>query len=369
MSRSSKPRFLRNLAVAAIALVIIAVTTLRIQQWVLRNRAERLLTDLQQIELRKTSFEDAQKLFAHWNEWGHYEGECTRDHCLFSIALRDFLDARPSLFKRASLNFLYSVLGGGPTDVNASITVINGVVWEKSFGLRTSSRGLARADAAVSTDSRLPAIDERFSLHPDHAIVPLQLTPCVSIRVKFTPYEDPVEVRRLMEFDLSPITHWGFGREKNDVMPAACAEARQEQHFTEQPTPTGTGQPDSPRHESLEYLARDAGRVAVIRILSKPGQSTDPWLPWKIDARLEQPLKHYSAQDVGMNRELHLHCSDAGWTPETRVGELYLIFTDWSRETENVTCGGILSVTEENLAAARRGIAQDYKAAFAEPKR
>lgn len=368
MSQSSKLRFLRKVVLAATTVLVIAVATLRIQQWALRNRAERLLADIQQIELRKTSFEDTQKLFVHWSKWGHHEGECTRDHCLFSIALRDFLDAHPSLFKRASLNFLYSVLGGRPTEVNAGITVINGVAWEKWFGFSTSSRGLAHADAAASIDSRLPAIDERFAVHPNHAIVPLQLTPCVSIRVKFTPYEDPAEIRRLMVFDLSSITLWGFGREKEDVMPAACAEARQEQHLIAQPTPTGTGQPDSPRHESLEYLARDAGRAAVVKVLSKPSQSGNPWVPLKIETLLEEPLKRYSPRDRGTVREFHLHCSDVGWTPETRVGELYLIFTDWSRETDNVTCGGIIPVTEENLAATRRGIAQDYKAVLGQPE-
>ncbi|HEV2196517.1 MAG TPA: hypothetical protein VGR55_13110 [Candidatus Acidoferrum sp.] len=55
--------------------------------------------------------------------------------------------------------------------------------------------------------------------------------------------------------------------------------------------------------------------------------------------------------------------------PDIRVGERYLVFTDWDPETHNVTCGGIVPVTEENLAAVRRGIAQDYKALFGEPGR
>ena len=80
-------------------------------------------------------------------------------------------------------------------------------------------------------------------------------------------------------------------------------------------------------------------------------------------------MKRFSLQDAGTVRELHLHCSDVGWLPDIRVGERYLLFTDRDVETDNVTCGGIVPVTELNLAAARRGIAQDYLALFDEPGR
>ncbi len=70
--------------------LIILFGTLRIQHWVLRHRAERLLADIQQVELRKTSFEDAQKLFDRWSKWGQYKGECMRQRCLFSIVFTDF---------------------------------------------------------------------------------------------------------------------------------------------------------------------------------------------------------------------------------------------------------------------------------------
>jgi len=61
MSRPSQVRRLfPHFALAVMALVIAVIGTLRIEQWVLRRRGERLLADIQQIELRKTSFEDAQ---------------------------------------------------------------------------------------------------------------------------------------------------------------------------------------------------------------------------------------------------------------------------------------------------------------------
>jgi hypothetical protein len=358
-------RFLCYFVLPVLGALVIVMGTLRIQQWVLRHRAERLLADIQQIELRKTSFEDAQNLFGRWRKWGHYEGECTRRDCLFVIAFSDSWVDHRGLRKKSSLKVLYSALGGRPSDVNAGIKAIDGVVWEKWFGFGTGSRGIVSAQA--STVSWLPAVDERFALHPNQSVAPYQLSPCVWITTQFTPYENPAEVRRLMEFDLSALTHWGFGHEKNDVMPAACAEARQEQHLVV--LPTAHGQPDSPRHESLEYLARDAGRVAVVKIISKPSQSGDPWAPWRLATKLEQPLKRYSPKDVGTTQEFHLHCSDVNWAPSTQVGERYLIFTDWDPASDTVTCGGVVPVTAENLAATRRGIAQDYKAVFGEPER
>lgn len=368
MSQTSwVPRLLWYFGLALVSVLFVAVGALRIQQRVLQNRAGRLLADIRQIELRKTNFDDAQKLLAHWSKWGHSEGDCTRQHCRFSIAFRDFLAGHPSLFKRASLSFIYSALGGRPTNVYAGVTVLDGVVWEKRFGFGTSSKGFIQAVAEASTASSLPAMDERFALHPNHTVVPYELAPCVWIVTNFTPYEDPAEVRRLMVFDLASITHWGFGHEKDDVMPAACAEAREEKHLFA--PPTGHGQPDSPRHESVEYLARDAGRVALVKTISKPSQSGDPWAPWKLEARLEESLKRFPPRDAGTVREFHLHCSDVRWVPDIRVGERYLVFTDWDPETDDVTCGGILPLTEENLAAVRRGIAQDYNALFGEPGR
>lgn len=367
MSRSPELRLLRYFALTTIPVLVMVVGILRTQQWILRHRAERLLAEIQQIELRKTSFEDAQKLLGRWSKWGHSEGECTRKRCQIYIVFHDFLDRHPTLGNRESLKLFYSALGGRPTYVSAGIQVLDGVVWEKRYGFDSAPRSIVSGDA--STASWLSAGDERFTLHPNHEIVPLTLAPCVWIRSKFTPYEDPAEVRRLMGFDLSIITHWSLGHEKNDVMPAACAEAREELHLVAVPTPTGTGQPDSPRHESIEYLARDAGRVAVVKIISKPGQSGDPWAPWKLETRLEEPLKRYSPRDVGTVQELHLHCSDVSWVPDTRVGEHYLIFTDWLPESDTVTCGGILPMTEQALEATRRGIAQDYKAIFGEQER
>jgi hypothetical protein len=366
MSRPSQVRRRFGYFVLAVmAVLVIVVGTLRIQQWVLRHRAERLLAEIQQIELRKTSFEDAQNLFGRWSKWGHYKGECTRQHCQFLIRLTDFLGDHPRLFNRSSVKVLYSAIGGRPTIVYAGVSVIDGVIWEKRYGFDSAPRGIVSGEA--NTLSWLPASDDRFALHPNHTVVPYRLEPCVWIVANFTPFEDPAEVRRLMGFDLSVITHWSLSYEKNDVMHAACTEARQEQHLVV--LPTAHGQPDSPRHESLEYLARDAGRVAVVKIISKPSQSGDPWAPWRLETKLEEPLKRYSPWDVGTVQELHLHCSDVNWVPDVQVGQRYLILTDWAPDSTTITCGGIEPATEENLAVTRRGIAQDYKAAFGEPER
>ncbi len=247
----------------------------------------------------------------------------------------------------------------------AGVTVIDGVAWEKWFGFGTSSRGFIQANAEASTVSWLPAMDEGFALHPNHMVVPYHLAPCVWMVANFTPYEDPAEVRRLMRFDLSALTRWGFGQDTHDVRPAACDEARKEQPLVTPPEKRS----DLPRHESIEYLARDAGRVAEVKVISKPHESGDLWDPWKFEARLEEPLKRNSPHDVGKVQELHLRCSDVNWVPDARVGKRYLIFTWWYPESTTIVCGGIEPVTEENMAATRRGIAQDYKAVFGEPDR
>jgi len=366
MDNMSRPfstlRFLRYFVLVVSGVLFVLVASVRIQQWVLRHRAERLLAEIQQIELRKTSFEDVRTLFDRWRKWGHYEGECERHRCLFRVTFGDFWYRHASLWKKSHLKVLYAALGGRPSEVHAGIDVMDGVVWEKWFGFGTSNaRGFIQADAEAATTSWLPAEDERFALHPDYR-VDTNLPYCEAVAVQFTPYEDPAEVRRLMEFNLSSLTHWGFRPEKSDVMPAACNQARKEAHLI----PDVHNKPPAyelPRHESLEYLARDALRVAVVAILDKHSESAQAW---RFKARVEVPLKRYSQQDAAAPKEIRLQCQDASSVPDVTVGGRYLIFTN-DPDSILIMCGGMVPATEENLAITRQGMAQDYEAVFQQP--
>jgi hypothetical protein len=345
------------LGLSVLAVLALVVGVLRYQQRILRHRAERLLADIQQIDLRKTSFEDAQTLFLQWKRWGRYDGECTPKHCVFKVAFEDFWHRHPSLRRRTFLERGYEAFGGRPTEVYAGIQVFDGVVWEKWFGFGAGSTNASSGE--MSTAAWLPAVDERFRLHPNYR-VEANLPYCENASVQFTPYEDPMEIRRLSEFNLSPLTHWGHGAGTTDVMPTACAQARKEAHLI---TPDVHSQPLSyelSRNESLEYLARDALKVAVVKVLGKRREDAQSW---RVKAQIEVVLKRYSQQDLATIRDLDLQCQNASSMNVPSVGERYLIFTN-DPGSVGVTCGGMVPANEENLAVVRRGAAQDYEAVF-----
>ena len=86
----------------AIIVVLVPVICLAayvpIQQRILRWRAERLLADIRQIQMGKSTWADAQHLMHRWGEWGGYEGSCTAQHCNYQIAFEDLLRALPAYF-------------------------------------------------------------------------------------------------------------------------------------------------------------------------------------------------------------------------------------------------------------------------------
>src|ERR1700737_333383 len=54
-------------------------------QWLLRQRAEKLLTDIRSLKGNRSSWADAQKLMSKWCRWGEYRGVCTAQDCKYII--------------------------------------------------------------------------------------------------------------------------------------------------------------------------------------------------------------------------------------------------------------------------------------------
>src|SRR5437870_3669974 len=65
-------------------LILLGAAWLRAQgaQWLLRLRAEKLLTDIRSLKVNRSSWADAQKLMS---KWGEYRGVCTAQGCKYGI--------------------------------------------------------------------------------------------------------------------------------------------------------------------------------------------------------------------------------------------------------------------------------------------
>ena len=226
------------------ALATVTVCAIQIEQRVLRVRAQRLLDGVRSLELRRASYDETRRFLADRHGSEQYDGPCTPAHCDATVELNDFFVAnlRVLLYK---LNFMgpYLLFGGLPSHVRAHIVVRDGSLWNKSFTVavevpeHTNRRGHFYRYSLIGNTETVSRSDisnywaAGVRLHPEYLIgKPGGCDgPCLEVHAKFTPYADPADVRRLMQFDRSCLTRLTHPcRTEGDIMPAAWAQYVQE---------------------------------------------------------------------------------------------------------------------------------------------
>ena len=239
-------RRLLRFSLVGIILVLMLAVYVPVQQRLLRHRAERLLSSIRTLELRKSNWEDAQRLIHHWGSWGDDKGRCTSGGCLYTIELTDRLlntaRSHPKLFKLWSWLYRpYSFLGGRPTRVIASFTVKDGIIWRKSYELIVTVPPEKGPDApfggygydligrARTVSNFYPRQTPQVLLHPEYQVwSPGGCKICKAVVAEYTPYAAHSDIQRLMNFNLSCITSREPCREKNEILPAAWAHLESE---------------------------------------------------------------------------------------------------------------------------------------------
>jgi len=84
-------RILLRTVLFSLLILATVAAAIHIQQHILRVRAEHLLEDIRGLELRKSTWADAQRIFTRWGAWGHYDGSCASLSCDYEVTLGDFL--------------------------------------------------------------------------------------------------------------------------------------------------------------------------------------------------------------------------------------------------------------------------------------
>jgi hypothetical protein len=347
-------RVLAWLLGSVIAAVLLLAGAIRLDQYHLRNQAERLLSDVRSLELRSSAYADARHVIDRWSDEARQPGPCRADWCDAEISLDSFAWGHSAfLAKHQTLIDLYRRIGGRPAHVSASIRVRNNIIWGKSFSETVESRcsgepfrerfcltliGTIRTEAP-----RRP----RFS-HPEYEIGgPSGCEGCIAGWVKFTPYANPADVWRLSDINLSCITRWHPCETQADILPSVWKElATQKASERSGTTICST--------ELALALSRDSERVAAGRLQEPVRGQLGSAAKLEIDEEMK-PARLSPEIHAYLNR-MHEYWISAPIFAARTSGRYIAFFRtpeDWPQDC-------MIPVTDGNLRVVREGVAEDW---------
>lgn len=258
--------------------------------------------------------------------------------------------------------------------------VINGVVWGKNFFVELSVSGnIFKGDyygygllASAGTVWRTAEFNRYYSAgHLDYIVGhPGGCEGCVSVYSKFTPFTDPAVVRGLMDFNLDCLTRFVQCRVAIDIMPSVWKQVMAEDVTLEAARKNNSGLRYTPTPSPL-FLGRDRDNVVIAEVASTRTEEHDGRLETFATFRLDRRLKRsgfwkdfafgerYSATGTSS-----IGNGDAGEliTPGRKLILAFDSPTPYELGTnQRLELGDYdaLSLTDENLAAVRKGISLD----------
>jgi hypothetical protein len=251
------PRFVKRaaLVVALSAVILVAGVSayLRIEQYRFRRQAERLLSDMRELELKKASAAEVRLVVRKWGfeEWRGLDKPCTQDKCVYSLQLmpepartHGFTDP----FVPAPIAHIFDWLGLRPSLVQSWIEIRGKALRSVSFSVDTLGRGCTQrggsgcmllGDVGTKQEtgswSKHDQPDVRLKhtlLHPAYLVgtLPASLnddtggSPVVIVWAEFSPDASAADLSRLMRFDLSCLTRFRLCKDR-DLMPTVWAQS------------------------------------------------------------------------------------------------------------------------------------------------
>jgi hypothetical protein len=115
-------------------IVFVAAATVRVDEYWLRRKAERFLADLKSLEMRKSTYQDAQLVIDRWKDDISQRGLCQPNRCDVVMGIGNFWNHHSEFFAHhQELEHVWRVLGGRRVLIDGYIRVRNGVVWGKGI--------------------------------------------------------------------------------------------------------------------------------------------------------------------------------------------------------------------------------------------
>jgi hypothetical protein len=384
------PRWRKILRIVSIAvLILIASLTafVQFQQHLLRWRAEHLLADIRDLQLGKSTWPDAQKIMTRWGAWGEYRGSCTSERCSYRIELDESYGAFSYATHRQNspgdflveccrrLYPIYFVLGGRSAAVLARVDIIDGHIWAKDYLMAVDvlTQVLPEQDGYMLFSSGTTvwrSEDFRRQLnarHPEYVIGrPGGCEGCEAIYARYTPFADPSEVNRLLNFNLNCLTRLIPCRHRGDIMPANAKLMSDEEARLDAKLQTERNPADS-CFSDPEFLGRDRANVVTARVVSVTPQRSE-FGEVQVQLRLIERLKNGTFWRDGSTRSANLPSIVAGSSSNDmrppQPGEDLLLaipsaFPGQPMNVVNVAPCDAIPLSSENLRATQRGIALD----------
>jgi hypothetical protein len=329
------------LGIGAVVVALLA-GAIRLDQYVLRRRAERLLSDIRSLELRKSTYADARRLEDRWLDESK-EAVCRPSWCDLQISV-DNVGARHLAFllNHLTIRAIYHGLGGRVAGVGSFLRVRDNLLWGKGMGLAietlsTESDGRNveyDLEGSIGTDDHFTWVSAR---HPEYQIGgPTACTSCREGWVKFTPYAAPQDVLRLTDLNFACLTRWRHCTEPADILPTAWREMRAEAAKAAQ-----NGR-ESCTLPMIRVLSRQSHHVDLVKVIKLELEPAVPSMTVRRMSRVPFQLENWWAEFP-----LVVDASD-----NIHVGDRLLLLEDGWCQT--------VPATAENMTAAQLGAGEGW---------
>ena len=232
-----------------VLLIALIAGAIRLDQYLLRWRAERLQSDIRLLELRRGTYDDARQLESRWLNYTK-EGVCKPYWCDLQIVLNNTSSRHLEfLLNHLAVRAIYHRLGGRVAGTYAFIRVRDNLLWEKSISLGIETLTIEpdgrRVEywlaGSIGTDDHFTWVSAR---HPEYQIGgPNACTSCREGWVYFTPFADPQDVLRLTDLNFACLTRWRHCAEQADILPTAWKELRKKQRNADKTVATRVHSP------------------------------------------------------------------------------------------------------------------------------
>jgi hypothetical protein len=384
-------RILRITAITLVAFVLLLFVFVQGEKVLLRHRAERLLADYKTLSLGHTSWPEAESFFRRWHHWGYASPSCTPAYCSYNIAVSDTISMHlPRCLLQEDMHFLtmcraanlFSILGYRVGTIDATITIVNGVLLSDEIELymvvpypsKEAPYLLAMSARSQPTFGMEHGYDYDFQMrnHPDYLVG--RPGGCEGCRVGWVEYAPRIrkdEYAQVTDFRLNCLSQWKPCEQPEDLLPMVAPyhlyenAARDAQLLREPPNCV----------RSSYTLGRDAYWVLVVDALSvKPHklgeyEEHDGYeygehvkVSWVSVLKGDLPPQ-VKTTDTFMPYP-GLRSQDVDEAPEHMVpGKRYILF--WSamalEQVGSLDRCGIIPDTPQNRADVMAGIQDDLK--------
>ncbi|WP_263374120.1 hypothetical protein [Granulicella aggregans] len=403
LARRWTRRLLRASLYALVAVLLLSAI-LRTATYLYRLRAEHLMADLQSLQLRHSTWPEAQRLITRWGRHGHYEGTCDASFCRYTISLESPEWAEEYTFARTQhskavdsigppTHNLLQRLGSRAALIDVTFVVQDGVILRKGAVFAYSVVNNVRVDdsylliATIHSASRLGNDDgwyltgtDQLARHPFYTFTrPGGCTFCMMARVTFAADTPDSQVRNLTTFDLACLTSFRPCTAIEDVYPASegwhlydgATGGRPETIETQKqnaPLPVACGVPIFAR-------GREAGQIFAVTSITESQHTEEGVIREPANLRLDEVLKGSTFHRLGERMSVVAE-ADGRSTPlqiETPLtpSKHFLIISFYPADTSyplELNRCSVIPDTPENRAQLQLGIAQNDTLRHSDPR-